>query len=204
LGEGAVVEEEKIEVLSKKAKAKAKAKAEAEEDGEEGPKKKEKVELSELESRLKRLTDKEKELKELIEAGREVVMKKTLIVEFSIENVQVRSSLFCPFGRVYSTIALSTRADLSFFFLLFSLQVVQRRVAKVSTPFVKRTRDGDDGPHGSEPKKRRPFPGGKNAPEPAPAPVQTDEDRKKAAEAAERKNLGLLIGKKRRERREKH
>ena len=118
LGEGAVVEEEKIEVLSKKAKAKAKAKAEAEEDGEEGPKKKEKAELSELESRLKRLTDKEKELKELIEAGREVVMKKTLIVEFSIENVQVRSFSLLSFRRVFS---FPSRSQLELTFLSFLL-----------------------------------------------------------------------------------
>lgn len=90
MGEGAIeaVDEEPV-VLSKKAKQKLKEKKEAEEDGEEGPKKKVKVELSELESRLKRLTEKERELKELIEAGRKVEMKKTLIIEFSIENIQV-------------------------------------------------------------------------------------------------------------------
>jgi nucleolar protein 4 len=83
--------------MNEKKKKKGKAKAEAEEaekDGEVGEKKKsqkkEKVELAELETRLRRLTEKAKELKELMDAGREVVMKKTLIVEFSIENVQVR------------------------------------------------------------------------------------------------------------------
>lgn len=81
----------------KKKKGKAKAEEEAADLGEVGQekKKKEKLETTELETRLRRLTEKAKELKELIEAGRELVMKKTLIVEFSIENVQVRPTSFC-------------------------------------------------------------------------------------------------------------
>lgn len=50
--------------------------------------------LGELEARLGRLKDKERELTGQMDGGRKVEMKKTLIVEFSIENVQVRPSPF--------------------------------------------------------------------------------------------------------------
>jgi hypothetical protein len=55
--------------------------------------------LGELEARLGRLKDKERELTGQMDGGRKVDMKKTLIVEFSIENVQVRPSPFHPPGR---------------------------------------------------------------------------------------------------------
>lgn len=54
--------------------------------------------LQELEARLGRLRDKERELQGQIDHGKGVEMKKTLIVEFSIENVQVR--LILPFRLV--------------------------------------------------------------------------------------------------------
>lgn len=54
--------------------------------------------LQELEARLGRLRDKERELQGQIDHGKSVEMKKTLIVEFSIENVQVR--LILPFRLV--------------------------------------------------------------------------------------------------------
>lgn len=102
-----------LEVSAPSAKKQRKGKGGAtnndDEDADDGehpqPKKKERVESSELEIRLKRLQEKVKELTQAIEAGRNVVMKKTLIIEFSIENVQVRPS-FCLASLSISSLTL--------------------------------------------------------------------------------------------------
>ncbi|CED82368.1 Nucleolar protein fibrillarin NOP77 (RRM superfamily) [Phaffia rhodozyma] len=137
------------------------------------------VDLGELELRLMKLREKESELKEQIASGRSVVMKKTLIIEFSIENIQV----------------------------------VQRRTNRMSGPREPRgDRDpskrkfNDEPSEGTDDRSKRRRPGQNREREGGPAGGDTNapaEDPSVEKEKRERKELGLLIGKKRRERKEK-
>ena len=140
--------------------------------------------LGELEARLGRLKDKERELTCQMDGGRKVEMKKTLIVEFSIENVQVR----LPLSRLKSSYRSSLIPSVPIYSSL--LQVVQRRINRTPRePRPKRERDDEsEGPRSRFKDKRRRT---QDAPEEKPAPAP------EPAEDPEKKRLGHLVGRKR-------